>query len=337
VQAAPAGLAMTIKIASLAAAVTGTSSFFQFMTMSKLKLGFGAMVVAGFTIVFLIQHQAQVKLRAENDSLRQQITQLQTDNEGLSNRLVTAANSNSLSDEQFNELLRLRGEVTRLRQQQKNLPVIAQLKTNNSPSAETIQIHLRTSFVSLPTEDLQILGIEWTTDAQGGRTGFLTEQQLKVINEALQGASDASVISAPQVITINGEHATMSATRKAAVLDLNGDGTLHSTNVTYVNTGTMLDVTPHFSTNSSTFDLKLIVQLVQLTGDSSQPSVQTIQATNQVTLSPGKTVVLEKEIPPGGWLDSPTNATTESRSLLMFVTPQVVDDRDFPKPSPPNQ
>jgi len=71
--------------------------------------------------------------------------------------------------------------------------------------------------------------------------------------------------------------------------------------------------------------------LIQLTGDPSQPGVQTIQVTNHVSLQPGQTVVLEKEIPPGGWLDSPTNATTESRSLLMFVTPQVVDS-DFMKP-----
>ncbi|MEI9961554.1 MAG: hypothetical protein WDM76_10625 [Limisphaerales bacterium] len=66
---------------------------------------------------------------------------------------------------------------------------------------------------------------------------MLTEDQLKNIIEALTGATDASVISTPQVITVNGERATMSVTRKVGVLDLNGDGTLHSTNVSYVDTG----------------------------------------------------------------------------------------------------
>jgi type II secretory pathway component GspD/PulD (secretin) len=194
------------------------------------------------------------------------------------------------------------------------------------PAAEKITIHLRTRFVSLPTEDLQFLGVEWVPEAQGGRTGLLSEQQLKVINEALQEASDASVISTPQVIAINGEHATMSVTRAVPVFDTNADAI---TNVTYVNTGTILGVTPHFLTNSSTFDLNLNAKLIQLAGDSSQTNLQTIEVTNHVSLQPGQTVVLEKEIQPERWLDSSTNATSESRSLLMFVTPTVVKASDY--------
>ena len=48
--------------------------------------------------------------------LTQQLTQLQTDNENLSNRLAAAGNSKPLSDEQMNELLKLRGEVGQLKQ-----------------------------------------------------------------------------------------------------------------------------------------------------------------------------------------------------------------------------
>jgi type II secretory pathway component GspD/PulD (secretin) len=170
----------------------------------------------------------------------------------------------------------------------------------------------------------------WPLGDNDNRMGLLTEQQFKLFNETLQGASDANVISAPQVITINGETATISVTRSIPV-----DGT-------NVNTGTSLDVTPYFSTNSSTFELNLNAKLIQLTGDPSQPVVQTLQLTNHVFLQPGQTVVLEKEIPPGGWLDNPTNATAESRSLLMFVTPEVVNGRDFLKSlrqqsPPPNQ
>jgi hypothetical protein len=62
----------------------------------------------------VVQHQAQEKLRAENESLTQQIAQLKTDNESLSNRLAAVGDSKSLTDEQLNELLRLRSEVTRL-------------------------------------------------------------------------------------------------------------------------------------------------------------------------------------------------------------------------------
>jgi type II secretory pathway component GspD/PulD (secretin) len=77
--------------------------------------------------------------------------------------------------------------------------------------------------------------------------------------------------------------------------------------------------------------LNLNAEFSQLTGDPSQPDLQTTQATNQVTLSPGQTVVLEKEIPAGGWMPDSTNTTVGPRILLVFVTPQVVDSRDFPK------
>ena len=331
IQVAPAGLAATLTNASLAVAGTGTTfTVLKIMTMTKLKLGISALVIAGATTALVVQHQTQTKLREENESLRQQIAQLETDNENFSNRLAAIGDSQKLTDEQFKELLKLRGEVTLLRRDKNVLPEATQSKTNGLPVKKiTIQIQLRTRFVSLPTENLSILGVGWTTDAQGGRTGLLTEQQLKVINEALQGASDASVISAPQVISINGEHATMSVTRKTAVFDRDVDGTIASTNVSYVDTGTIFEVTPYFSTNSSTFDLNLNAKLIQLAGDSSQTNLQTIQMTNHVSLQPGQTVVLEKEIQPDKFVGKFTNATPESRSLLMFVTPTVVKPSDY--------
>ena len=111
VQLAPAGLAATLASASLAGAGTGTLTLLKIMTLTKLKLGLSALVVAGATTALVIQYQAREKLRAENESLHQQIVQLKTDNESLSNRLAAAGDSKSLSDEQFNELLRLRSVV----------------------------------------------------------------------------------------------------------------------------------------------------------------------------------------------------------------------------------
>jgi RNA polymerase sigma factor (sigma-70 family) len=117
VQAAPVGLALTIKAVALAAAATETFGLLQFMTMSKLKLGISTLAIAGVTTVFVVQHQVQIKLREGNELLRQQITQLQTDNESLSNRLMAIGDSKKLTDEQFIELLKLRGEVGVLRNQ----------------------------------------------------------------------------------------------------------------------------------------------------------------------------------------------------------------------------
>ena len=117
VKSAPAGLALAVKTASLAAAGTGTLTLLNFMTMTHLKLTLATLAVAGVATAFVVQHGTQLKLLGENDSLRQQINQLQTDNQSLSNRLAGAGTSPAMTPDQFNELLKLRGEVGRLRQQ----------------------------------------------------------------------------------------------------------------------------------------------------------------------------------------------------------------------------
>jgi TolA-binding protein len=75
-----------------------------------------ALLVAA-AAVLVMQQQAQVKLRQENESLRQQLdqlTRLQADNENLSNRL---AHTNAAGEVQTMELLKLRNEVGMLRKQ----------------------------------------------------------------------------------------------------------------------------------------------------------------------------------------------------------------------------
>jgi RNA polymerase sigma factor (sigma-70 family) len=122
VQLAPATLAVTLTAGSISAAGTGTFTLLKIMTMTNLKFGISALVVAGTTTAFVVQHQTQTTLRDEGESLRQQITQLQANNESLSNRLavvadVKASSSQSLPDGQSNELLKLRGEVGVLQRQ----------------------------------------------------------------------------------------------------------------------------------------------------------------------------------------------------------------------------
>jgi hypothetical protein len=81
------------------------------MTATQIKLGISVLIVAGAATALVVQHQAQEKLRAENESLTQQVTQLQTDNESLSNHLAAIGYSKTLADEQYDELLKLRGEL----------------------------------------------------------------------------------------------------------------------------------------------------------------------------------------------------------------------------------
>jgi hypothetical protein len=117
IQIAPVNLAVTLTTASIATAGTGTFTLLKIMTATKFKFAISALVVAGATTAFVIQNQAQEKLRAKNESLTQQIARLQTDNENFSNQLANVVDSKKLSDDQFNELLKLRGEVGVLRRQ----------------------------------------------------------------------------------------------------------------------------------------------------------------------------------------------------------------------------
>ncbi len=133
VQMAPAGLAATLTTASLAGAGTGTFTLLKIMTATQLKFGVTTLVVAGTTTALVMQHQAQVKLRAENESLTQQIAQLKMDNESLLNRSAAGADSKLLPDEQLNELLKLRSEVGMLRQRTNELGKLHVLPASTPP------------------------------------------------------------------------------------------------------------------------------------------------------------------------------------------------------------
>jgi RNA polymerase sigma factor (sigma-70 family) len=128
VQAAPVGLAVTISTATvlsgttIAAAATATAT--QTIAMTTLQKTLLAVTVGAACVAtpVLIQHQAQVKLRDENASLRQQVEQLSAlvaENERLSN--LAAQISPALSKDQLNDLVRLRNEVGTLRRQTNEL------------------------------------------------------------------------------------------------------------------------------------------------------------------------------------------------------------------------
>ncbi|MGH7975639.1 MAG: sigma-70 family RNA polymerase sigma factor [Limisphaerales bacterium] len=128
IQIAPANFAAALTTTSIAAAGTGTFTLLKIMTATKIKLALSAIVVASAATVIVVQQQMQNKLRVENESLQQQIEQLQMDNENFSNRLANVGDAKKMSDDQFNELLKLRGEVGVLQQQ---LAEAGNLRTEN--------------------------------------------------------------------------------------------------------------------------------------------------------------------------------------------------------------
>jgi RNA polymerase sigma factor (sigma-70 family) len=128
VVAVPLGLSTSVSATVLGGGTVAagiTISTLKLIVMSKLKIGaVSVLVVAGVATPLVLQHQTVARLRAENLALREQVRQanvLTVENEKLSGELAGARQSQSLSDAQLAELLRLRGEVGPLRRDSQEL------------------------------------------------------------------------------------------------------------------------------------------------------------------------------------------------------------------------
>ncbi len=91
VQAAPIGLAKIISAVAIAKGATAGGSTLilvkgalKFMAWTKTQADIVGVVIVGAVTYSVMQHQAQGKLRARNESLQQQMAQIQAENERLS-------------------------------------------------------------------------------------------------------------------------------------------------------------------------------------------------------------------------------------------------------------
>ena len=118
VQAAPVGLVVTIStavaLAGTTLATTATATAIKTIAMTTLQKAIIGATLAAAVGAGIYEARQNSKLRDQNESLQQQTAQLKTESESLSNRLTAVGNTQSpsaksLPDEQYNELLRLRG------------------------------------------------------------------------------------------------------------------------------------------------------------------------------------------------------------------------------------
>src|SRR5581483_368968 len=93
VQAAPTALAKTVTLVALAKGATASGSTLtlvegalKLMAWTKTQAAIIGAAVIGLAIFSVVQHQAGTKLREQNEALRQQMVQLQSDNKRLSAR-----------------------------------------------------------------------------------------------------------------------------------------------------------------------------------------------------------------------------------------------------------
>ena len=121
VTAAPAGLALSISTAAVASATAGGGTALTLIQiMAKAKIGIAAAVVVAVAIPVAIGVRHHQKVRAENEALRAQaaqVEQLSAENARLA-KLAAQGNTaptTTTSNDPSREMLKLRGEVGRLR------------------------------------------------------------------------------------------------------------------------------------------------------------------------------------------------------------------------------
>lgn len=114
------------------------------MANTRLKVGLVVFAVAGVAAWLVMQREVETKLAEENATLRQQVAQLQTENQNLSN--AAAESKAEPPPAPSDEILRLRAEVGVLRQQTNELgrslqqpgPKVMSLLPESAPSTNEL-------------------------------------------------------------------------------------------------------------------------------------------------------------------------------------------------------
>ena len=85
--------------------------------MKKFQAFIFGVIICGGAAFLWVQHENQARIQQENRALRDEILQLQTQNQQLSSQSATQPASGGLSTDAERELLKLRGEVGQLRRE----------------------------------------------------------------------------------------------------------------------------------------------------------------------------------------------------------------------------
>ncbi|HXR03953.1 MAG TPA: sigma-70 family RNA polymerase sigma factor [Verrucomicrobiae bacterium] len=350
VQSAPVGLAATI---STTVALTTTTLG---MTMIHKILIAGFAVAAIGSGIYSIQLQKQIgALQQQQTSLNQQIAQLQTDNESYSNRLAQVGDAKKLSEDQFDELLKLRGETGVLRRQldelaEKNRPLQTSSHLRFSPDTNSSipQIHIKARFLTMPKD----VSAGWYDSTSAG---ILTDENFRIALKQLRSRNDVETLAEPEVVLTSGRQVQMRATQIISVVtnfclqETNGTSSIVP-QTENVETGPVLDAIPRVLPDSYTIELPVIASVVEFLGYAQStnttpaynsagqeidvptvsPQFRVQSTTNSVNLFDDQTLVFglkDNQVQTDAALAELDGSKTNSlnRHTLVFVTATIID------------
>ncbi|HTB83261.1 MAG TPA: sigma-70 family RNA polymerase sigma factor [Candidatus Sulfotelmatobacter sp.] len=360
IQLAPANLAASLTTTAISSVGTGIT-LFKIMTATKIKIAFATLVAAGVVAAIVMQHQAQEKLRGDNAALQEQLAQLQSDNQSLSNRLASAGDSKKLSVEQFKELLKLRGEAGVLRNQTTDLDqdnAALKKRLANISGAETNQasvppqVHIKARFIDVPID-----GFATPEAAANGLTGILTYQEFTNEWAILEKREGVVNLGEPEVTTTSGRQTQMRATSVITVItnyafvesnEINGVNALVP-QTAQVETGPIIDVFPQVLSDGHTVSLPVTASDTEFLGYADptnktvpaytksgeevdvpqlDPRFQTLETSTKANVWDNQTLVFQptwKQDPGDAFLQSTNNPVALKTMILVFITATIID------------
>ena len=227
VEAAPAGLVASISAKASAAVATGTVNFLtslRYMASTKLKTSIaGAVILASVLTPLFMQRQAQASLRELDHTLAaqtHQLEQLKTENQRLAALAKPPQNAAAPPDAEFRELLRLRGEVGRLKEIARKMS-----DKNVVPLSPQDQIASLKRMYAARVDRLK----QWGEDHPSAKIPefqYLTDENwLQAVETLSDDASERDFQSAAGNLRANAEHVVLDrlhAALRAYVVDYPG-------------------------------------------------------------------------------------------------------------------
>jgi hypothetical protein len=219
----------------------------------------------------------------------------------------------------------LRGQIAQLRREKADQKTVtaqtAEGQTNTPPNPEESPIVITAKFVSVPTEPLKAFGWSQAIARPGGIV-YMADAEVRSASQDLATVEGMDLLNSPRVTTANGNAADLFA---GETVPLGG---------TNAPIGVSLHVNPHFSTNSfnsPSITLEFAAKLNQLIEVSTQQGsfergLRATTITNSISVLDGQTVVLREDIPEGDRVVGSTNLVAGPKSLLLFLTTQLVRD-----------
>ena len=304
VSAAPVALSATVVGTSLAAVVGGAATAWSIFTAVKLKIAVPVACAVVAVVALLVQNETLNRLRNENAGLLA-VQQAVRDAEPPVVSQSDADEAERLKRERL-ELLKLRGEVGRLRRE---MAEMNSTRVNVSPTNETVeaespkdspqQINVRARFFTGTDEALEFF--------QDSSTGIVEPVEMSKLLKHLEESDKVELLASQQVTTLSG--------RQAQVVS-SGFKTNTATGIV-TESSHVVDVLPTFlggwgvALNLAVIKMADKPVLAEGHSDSSLPAPNISQMTANAGVLDGQTVAMARRI--------------DGKKLVVFVTTTLID------------